>query len=126
MKARVVAAAAVFISALVHAGLWFAGYRDVAVIGAAFLLNAVAGVVIAVLLLRWRSRVPLFLAVGFGAATLGAFVLTVTVGLFGFRESFGGLSQWIAAVSEVVAIVAGVAGTRGEGHLSGRRLQDVH
>jgi len=126
MKTRVVAAAAVLVSALVHASLWFGGYRDVAVIGPAFLLNAVGGVVIGVLLLRWRSWVPLLLAVGFGAATLVAFVLTVTVGLFGFQESFGGVSQWVAGVAEVVAIVAGAAGVRGEGHLSGRRLQDVH
>ena len=83
MKTRGVAAAAVFISAVVHASLWFDGYRDVAVIGPAFMLNAVGGVVIAILLLRWRSWVPLLLAVGFGAATLGAFAFSVTVGLFG-------------------------------------------
>jgi hypothetical protein len=126
MKTRVVAAAAVFISAVVHAILWFDGYRDVAVIGAAFMLNAVGGVVIAILLLRWRNWVPWLLAVGFGVATLGAFVLSVTVGLFGFQETPGGVSQWIAAVSEVVAIVAGVAGARREGYLAARRPQPAH
>jgi hypothetical protein len=126
MKTRVVAAAAVFVSAVVHAILWFDGYRDVAVIGAAFVLNAVGGLVIAILLLRWRSWVPLLLAVGFGVATLGAFGLSVTVGLFGFQETLGGVSQWIAAVSEVVAVVAGAVGARSEGYLAARHPQPAH
>ena len=126
MKTRVVAAAAVLISAVVHAILWFDGYRDVDVIGAAFMLNAVGGVVIAILLLRWRSWMPLLLAVGFGVATLGAFLLSVTVGLFGFQETLGGVSQWIAAVSEVVAVVAGAAAARGEGYLAARHPQPAH
>jgi hypothetical protein len=126
MSTRVVAAAAVFVSAVVHASLYFTGYNDVAVIGPAFLLNAVAGVVIAILLLRWMNWVPLLLTVGFGAATLGAFILSVTVGLFGFQEAAGGVSQWIAALSEVVAIVAGVAAARAEGHLSWGRSQPAH
>jgi hypothetical protein len=126
MKTRVVAAVAVFISAVVHASLWFDGYRDVAVIGTAFMLNAVGGIVIAILLLRWRNWVPLLLVVGFGASTLGAFILSVTVGLFGFQESLGGVSQWIAAVSEVVALLAGAAGARGEGYLAARHPQHAH
>jgi hypothetical protein len=126
MKTRVVAAAAVFISAVVHAGLWFDGYRDVAVVGAAFMLNAVGGAVIAILLLRWRNWVPWLLAVGFGVATLGAFALSVTTGLFGFQETLGGTSQWIAAVSEVVAIVAASAGARSEGYLAARHPQSAH
>jgi hypothetical protein len=90
------------------------------------MFNAVTGVVIAVLLLGWRSWVPLLLAVGFGVATLGAFALSVTVGLFGFQETLGGVSQWIAAVSEVVAIVAGVAAARGEGYLAAGHPHPAH
>ncbi len=126
MKTRVVAAAAVLVSAVVHVSLYLTGYNDVAVIGPAFLLNAVAGVVIAILLLRWTSWIPLLLAVGFGAATLGAFVISVTVGLFGFQETGGGVSQWIAAASEIVAIVAGVVGARSEGYLPWGRPQAAH
>ena len=53
------------------------------------MFNAVAGLVIAVLLLIWRHWVPGFLAAGFGASTLGAFILSATVGLFGVQEQ-----QW--------------------------------
>jgi len=123
MKTRVVAAAAVFLSAVVHVSLWFAGFRDVDVVGPAFMLNAIAGVVIAILLLGWRSWVPLLLAVGFGAATLGGYILSLTVGFFGHQETFGGVSQLAAAVSEVAAVVAGVAGLRGEGYLPGTRSE---
>ena len=75
------------------------------VVGPAFLLNAVGGAVIAVLLLTWRSWVPPLLAVGFGVATLGAFVIATTVGLFGVHEHWVGGYVWTAAIAEVVAIV---------------------
>ena len=68
MWLRVVTAIAALVSAAVHLILWFDGYRDVDVIGPAFLVNAVAGTVIAVLLLRWRHWLPAFLTVGFGAS----------------------------------------------------------
>src|SRR5688500_2460227 len=48
----------------------------------AFLLNAAGGAVIAVLLLTWPHWIPAFLTLGFGLSTLGALVLSTTVGLF--------------------------------------------
>jgi hypothetical protein len=107
MSVRVVASVAVLVSAVMHLYLWFEGYRDVEVIGPAFLLNAFGGAVIAVLLLVWRHWVPALLAVGFGLSTLGAFILSTTVGLFGLEESWAGWEVWTAAISEVVAIVGG-------------------
>jgi hypothetical protein len=107
MNMRALAAAAVLVSAAVHLYLWFDGYRDEDVIGPAFLLNAVGGVVIAGLLLAWQHWVPPLLAVGFGLSTLGAFLISATVGLFGLEESWSGWAVWTAAASEVVAIVAG-------------------
>ena len=104
---RVLAAAAVLVSALVHLYLWLDGMRDADVVGPAFLLNAVGGALIAVLLIAWRHWVPAFLALGFGLSTLTAFVLAATVGLFGVEESWTGWAVWTAAVSEVVAVVAG-------------------
>lgn len=107
MTVRMVAAAAVLVSAAVHLYLWLDGYREVDVIGPAFLLNAVGGAVIAVLLVAWRHWVPPLLALGFGLSTLGAFVVSATVGLFGVHERWVGWPVWTAAVSEAVAIVAG-------------------
>lgn len=119
MITRLVAAAAVVVSAGIHFWLWFdEGYRELEVVGPAFMVNAVAGVVIAVLLLTWRHWAPLLLTAGFGAATLGAFIVSTTVGLFGVNEQWAGGYQWAAAVSEVLAILAGIVAARREGYLS--------
>lgn len=108
MGMRIVTAVAALVSAYVHLKLWLDGFRDIDVIGPAFLLNAVAGLVIAVLLLAWRHWAPGFLAAGFGASTLGGFILSTTVGLFGVQEQWVGFDVWAAAVSEVVCIVGGL------------------
>lgn len=107
MSLRLLAALAVLVSAAVHLYLWADGMRDVDVVGPGFLLNAVGGAVIAVLLVAWRHWVPAFLALGFGLSTLGAFAVSATVGLFGVQESWSGWAVWTAAVAEVVAIITG-------------------
>lgn len=107
MTMRILAAAAVLVSAVVHLTMWFDGVRHQHVIGPAFMFNAIAGVVIALLLVLWRHWAPPLLAVGFGASTLGAFVISATVGLFGINTHWSGGFVWTAAVSELVAIVAG-------------------
>jgi hypothetical protein len=112
-----VAAAAVLVSALVHLKLWFDGTRHLDVVGPAFMVNAVGGVVIAVLLVTWRHWLPLLLAAGFGVSTLTAFVVSTTVGLFGVHASWSGWAAYTAAVSEVVAVVAALLAARSEGYL---------
>lgn len=108
MMLRWVTASAVFVSGLVHLWLWwFDGFAEIDVIGPLFLLNAVAGVVLAVATVASRHWLPLLASVGFGAATLGAFVVSTTVGLFGVQERWSGAPVWIAAVSEAVAVLAG-------------------
>ena len=67
---RVLAAVSVLVSAAVHLYLWLDFARDDDFLGPSFMLNAVAGAVIAVLLLVWRHWLPAFLALGFGLSTL--------------------------------------------------------
>jgi len=109
MKLRLLAAIALLVSAFVHAKLFFFdGFKDQHVVGPAFMLNAVAGVVIAVLVLTWEHWVPPSLTVGFGVSTLAAFVTaTLPAGLFGVHEHWVGPYVWMAAVSEATAIVTG-------------------
>jgi len=114
LSVRVVAAVAVLVSAFVHLRLWLDGVKDQHVVGPAFLVNAIAGVVIAVLLVLWRSWEPPFLAVGFGASTILALVISSTVGLFGVHEHWTGPYVWTSFIAEVVAIVAGLTVLAGE------------
>lgn len=107
---RIIGAIAAVVTAVVHAWEWaFNGYGNPEfvspVVGTAFLVNAVAGVVIAILLLVWHHWVPMFLLFGLGVSTLGGFVISATVGLFGVHEQWRGGMVWAAAASEVVAIV---------------------
>lgn len=120
--ARGLTAASVLLSAVVHLELWAQGMNQVAIIGPAFLVNAVGGLVIALAVLLWWHWLPLLAAVGFGAATLGAFVMSVTVGLFGVREAAGGIPQTLSAVSEVAAVVLAVVALVVERRPRERRL----
>jgi hypothetical protein len=108
MNLRYVAAVAVLASVTIHLTLWFQGMRSVHVIGAAFLVNVAGGVLISLLLVRWRHPAAGVLAACFGAATLGAFTLASTIGLFGDHESWQGFSVFSAATVEILAIVAGL------------------
>ena len=123
MRIRIVTALAALVSAAVHLILFFDGYSGIDVIGPAFLTNAVAGVVIAALLLRWHHWIPAFLVAGFGASTLGAFVLSATVGLFGVHERWTGGWVLTAAAAEVVCIVGGLVLLRSELLLRGRTVR---
>jgi cation transport ATPase len=109
MELRILAAAAVLVSAAIHLYLWFDVFQHAQVVGPAFMVNAIGGTIIAVLLVTWRHWIPLLLAVGFGASTLGAFIIAATVGLYGVHEHWTGWEVWTAAASEVIAIIA--AGT---------------
>jgi hypothetical protein len=107
--ARIVAALAVLVSAYVHLYEWLNGFRHVHVIGPLFIVNIIAGVAIAVLLFTWKHWLAPFLALGFGASTRGGFALATTSGgLFGDHEKWQGSYVWIAAISEAVAILAGL------------------
>lgn len=99
-------AACVLLSAVVHLELWFSGFRQFTVVGPAFLLNAVGGLLIGVLLLVWRHWLPLLGALGFGVATFGAFLVSTTAGgLFGVHEQWTGVPIWTSAITETAAIV---------------------
>jgi hypothetical protein len=105
---RAIVALSVLVSAAVHLWLWwFADFRSIDWIGPLFLLNAVAGVALAVVVVVWRHWLPVLAAIGFGLATLVAFVLSATVGLLGVNEVWSGGPQLTAGIAEIVTVVGG-------------------
>jgi hypothetical protein len=74
-----------------------------------FLLNVVAGLVIGVGVLVWRHWLPAVAAVGFGAATVVAFWISVLRGLFGVKEVATGTPEVLAEVADYAAVVFGLA-----------------
>ncbi|GAA4483078.1 hypothetical protein GCM10023094_34120 [Rhodococcus olei] len=98
---RVGICASVAISGYLHFDLYRGGYRHVAVIGPAFLVQAAASGAIVVLLLV-GGPIALRIAAGLLAGgALTAFVLSRTVGLYGFTEI-----GWQPAPQAAVSVAA--------------------
>ncbi len=95
-------------SAWVHLVVWqdWARYDDM--IGPLFAVNIIAGPVLALAVLAWRSHwLPEAAAVGFGAATLAAYVISLTSGLFGVKEQFRTEEELWGVITEGACLVFG-------------------
>jgi hypothetical protein len=106
---RLLTAVAVLLSAGIHLVLYFDGFSDLSVVGPLFMLNAVGGIVIAVAVLAWRHWLPALGAVGFGALTLAAYLVSRTVGLFGVHELAWDAQGVLAMMGDIIALVGGLA-----------------
>jgi hypothetical protein len=71
----------------IHLHLWSEGYRHLPTNGPLFLVDAIGGFILAAILLVWPRPLAGLLGTGFMAATLGALIVSINVGLFGFQES---------------------------------------
>jgi hypothetical protein len=99
-------------SGVLHLRLWARGYRTIPTIGPLFLLQGIAGVLLAVVLLLWRRLLVVVAGAGFMAATLGGLLVSVNLGLFGFMDTFAAPYAGLSAVLESAGIVVlGVVGT---------------
>ena len=104
---RTAISATLAVSGVIHAYLYIHGYRDIPVVGPAFLLQASVFCALAVLILvggpGWLQLVALLGAAG----SLVAFALSRTVGLFGFTETGWHPSPYalITVVAEVLTLV---------------------
>jgi predicted lipoprotein with Yx(FWY)xxD motif len=92
---RVFGAGLLIATAAIHLDLYLTGYRTIATIGWLFLLQVIVAFALAVAVLvtplfarsSWLPAAASAAAgAGFAIATLGGYLLTVWVGLFGFRE----------------------------------------
>ena len=109
---RVVGAAGLLGNGWVHYHLWDQGYRDIKTIGPLFLLDAIAALVLAVVVLAAPRRILLLGALaGFlmQVGTVAALVITTKRGLFGFTESTKAPdyweSVWVESIGALVLLV---------------------
>jgi predicted lipoprotein with Yx(FWY)xxD motif len=109
LAARLVGGGLLIATAAIHLDLYLTGYRTIPTIGWLFLLQVIAAFALGLAVLAIPSRlvVPGRLAAaagaGFAASTLGGYLLTVWIGLFGFKEvrTTAGI---VAGVIEIIAI----------------------
>lgn len=95
------------------------GYRTISTIGPLFLVQAIAGTLLAGLLLLSRRLLMVAAAAGFMIATIGGLLLSVSVGLFGFVDSlaapYADLSLGVESAGTVVLTIVGAVLVRGHG-----------
>src|ERR1700689_1267717 len=102
----VIAGAALLIaSASIHLDLYLTGYRSIPTIGWLFLLQVIAGYVLAVAIPATALRLAAAAGALFALGTLGGYLLSLKVGLFGFTEvrTTAGI---VAGIIDVAAFAA--------------------
>ncbi len=105
---RLVGVALLAVMGWIHLDLWLEGYRDIPVIGPAFVLNVLGGFGLAALLLvtprrflHWVAALGALMAAG----TLGGLLISTWWGLFGFKEVTAARLWWESFWVELAAAV---------------------
>jgi predicted lipoprotein with Yx(FWY)xxD motif len=118
------------VSACIHLDLYLTGYRSIPTIGWLFLLQVIVAFVLAAAVLVTHSWLAAAASAGFALSTLGAYLLAVWTGLFGFREirTRAGIAAGLIEVAAfgVLALAAIVVGPapQADGPVSrGARMQ---
>jgi predicted lipoprotein with Yx(FWY)xxD motif len=109
---RVVGAGLLVATAAVHLDLYLTGYRTIPTIGWLFLLQLITAFALGLGLLASRSRLLAAAGAVFALATLGGYLLSLRVGLFGFREvrTTAGIAAGVIEVVTFAALAAFVLG----------------
>ena len=102
---RVAGAALLAATGGIHLDLYLTGYRSIPTIGWLFLLQVIAAFGLALVVLVSGSRLAAAAGAGFALSTLGGYLLSVWIGLFGFKEVRTTAGIW-AGVIEVAAFAA--------------------
>jgi predicted lipoprotein with Yx(FWY)xxD motif len=95
-------------AAAIHLDLYVTGYRSIPTIGGLFLFQVIVGFLLAAAILatgRWPVAAG---GAAFALATLGGYLLSVWVGLFGFKEvsTTAGIAAGVVEVAAFAALAA--------------------
>jgi predicted lipoprotein with Yx(FWY)xxD motif len=102
---RLAGAGLLIATGAIHLDLYLTGYRSIPTIGWLFLLQVIAAFGLGVVVLATGDRLAAAAGAGFALATLGGYLLSMWIGLFGFKEvrTTAGI---VAGVIEVAAFAA--------------------
>jgi predicted lipoprotein with Yx(FWY)xxD motif len=102
---RLAGAGLLFATGAIHLDLYLTGYRSIPAIGWLFLLQVIAAFGLGVVVLVTGGWLATAAGAGFALATLGGYLLSLWIGLFGFKEvrTTAGI---VAGLIEVAAFAA--------------------
>jgi hypothetical protein len=109
--AFVVGGALLIWSAFIHFHLWSEtdGYRSIPTIGPLFLLQSITALIIGIGVVAIRQLWVAVIGIGFALTTIAGFLLSVAVGLFGFKDSWLAPYAKQAFTIEILAVVMLIA-----------------
>jgi predicted lipoprotein with Yx(FWY)xxD motif len=118
---RVIGGGLLVATGAIHLDLYLTGYRSIPTIGWLFLLQVIAAFGLGVIVLLSGNRFASAAGALFALSTLGGYLLSLRIGLFGFREvrTTAGI---VAGLIEIAAfgVLATLAVAPGEQHQSAR------
>jgi predicted lipoprotein with Yx(FWY)xxD motif len=105
---RAVGAGLLFATGAVHLDLYLTGYRTIPTIGWLFLLQLITAFGLGAAVLVSSNRLVAATGGGFAIATLGGYLLSLRISLFGFREvrTAAGISAGVIEVATFAALAA--------------------
>jgi predicted lipoprotein with Yx(FWY)xxD motif len=108
LAVRVIGAGLLFATGAIHLDLYLTGYRTIPTIGWLFLLQVITAFALGALILVSKSRLAAAAGAGFAVATLGGYLLSLRMSLFGFREvrTTAGIVAGIIEVATFAALAA--------------------
>jgi predicted lipoprotein with Yx(FWY)xxD motif len=118
---RVIGAGLLVATTAIHLDLYVTGYNSIPTIGGLFLFQIIAGFVLAAAVLATGSWLAEAAGAGFAVATLGGYLLSVWVGLFGFKEvsTTAGIAAGVIDVAAFATLAAAaIIGARRQGLLA--------
>jgi hypothetical protein len=120
------------VSAAIHLVLYLTGYRAIPTIGWLFLVQFVVAFILAIGALVTHSRLVAIAGAGLALSTLGAYLLAVWIGLFGYKEirTRAGIAAGLIEVAAfatlaLAALTADPARHAGSGPLVPARAQSA-
>ena len=118
---RVTGAGLLVATGAIHLDLYLTGYRTIPTIGWLFLFQVIAAFGLGAIVLASGSRLASAAGAGFALSTLGGYLLSLRIDLFGFREvrTSAGIVAGVIEVSAFAALATLALGSRAQPHPAG-------